>query len=79
MVGYHEKRQKTDLELELEASLEEKRPDSGRGIVPNPNRSDAFKTRQTLPMQNLKPREDFGLVKRDKGINSDLESNFTDI
>ena len=79
MVGYHDKRLKTDLELELEASLEEKRPDSGRGIAINANRSDVFKTRQTLQIRNFKKREDFGFVERDKVINSDLEGKFSDI
>ena len=74
MVGYHEKRQKTDLEHELEASLEEK-----PGMVNTANRTDAFNTRQTQAKLHIKQRDQFEVIEQDKGINSDFDGNFTDM
>ena len=70
MVGYNEKRQKTDLDQELEASLDGKQENGGVT-----NKSDAHYGKPRLN-QKIQQREELELFERDKGIASDFDGNF---
>lgn len=72
VVGYHEKRQKTDLEHELEASINEK---PGTGKITN--LSEAYNTKPGFNNQ-ARQKEMLELEEREKGINSDFDGNITD-